>query len=145
MFITLNDETVHFKYGLKEWRYITDEIGSLGMMKRKRIFPAKNAFCLSAFICAYYFLFFSNSNYRYIFLALSICCLPIMFLRYRNVSEFSYYVIVCDKNCKTTKIKIKDRDRQKIMKQLEHYDKIVFERSTGISRASCISNSFCNA
>jgi hypothetical protein len=144
MFITLNEEIVHFKYGLKEWTYNTDEIASLGVIKRKRILFAENMIYLSAIICAYYYFFFSDSSYRYILLGLSICFLPIMFFRYRNVSEFNYYVIVSDKNYKTTEIKIKDRDKQKIMKQLEYYDKIVFERSTGMAK-TCLSHAVSNA
>lgn len=127
MFLTFDDQFVHFEYGSKEWRYPYSDIEVLGMLRKKRIyfFEKTAAGVLSCVL--YYYLFFTDMDYLLFVIPGASCLITAGILRYRTAPEFAYYVILKSRSGFEQRIKIKAQHKKIIAQGLAHYQDLKFQ------------------
>jgi len=128
MFLRITSQDVQFNYGKKGWRYNFNEVAALGMLKKKNTYFFESISFVAAGIFLYYSLFYCL-NYLYYPEIAVLCCILAAACRYLCRKDFTYYVRVTDKEGRVIKIKIKERDKSAILKELHVYDNLRFQRS----------------
>lgn len=129
MFITFTTTQVHFCYGKNKWYYAFEEIIELGFIrKKKKYFLTNFAFALVT-LSAYYCMIFTRIPDLYYIIPSLFAFTILIVLRFHDKAEFNYYVLVRDCYQKERLVKIKNKDKNAIGKQIDAFQNIQFEHT----------------
>jgi hypothetical protein len=127
MFLTFDDQFVHFEYGPKAWRYPYGDIEVLGMLRKKRMYYFEKTAAWGLSAALYYYLFFTDMDYLLFVIPAASLLITAGILRYRTAPEFAYYVILKTRSGFEQRIKINVRHKKIIAQGLAHYEGLKFQ------------------
>ncbi|MTH16107.1 hypothetical protein [Flavobacterium sp. LC2016-01] len=130
MFLTLTSTQVHFCYRKKRWNYAFDEIIELGLIRKKKNYFLLNATFIAVTAIAYYCMIFTKMTDLYYIIPALLAYTVLIILRLHNPAEFDYYVFVRDCYEKEIIVKIKNKDKNNMGKQIDEFFNHQFERMT---------------
>ncbi len=131
MSLKIFPDKIRFDYKSKNWQYEFDEIKELRLLRKKKKYFLENAAFVAVTATAYYCMIFSDLMDLYYIIPALLCYTLIIATRFKNETEFVYFVFVRDVYKNEIRTKIASKDRVLIRKQIDHYLGLQFERSIG--------------